>query len=71
MPLKVFDPKKYTGITISSVIAKDIRFPTSLEQHGSDAMHTGFTSFKYLRCNLFLLFIKKSSQIRTIHVHTL
>jgi hypothetical protein len=45
MPLKVFDPKKYTGITISSVIAKDIRFPTSLEQHGSDAMHTGFSSF--------------------------
>jgi L-fuconate dehydratase len=40
MSKKVFDPKKFTGITINSIIAKDIRFPTSLEQHGSDAMHT-------------------------------
>lgn len=36
----VFNPEKYTGIVISSVDVKDIRFPTSLEQHGSDAMHT-------------------------------
>lgn len=43
MSHKVFDPKNYAGISISSVIVKDIRFPTSLEQHGSDAMHTGFT----------------------------
>lgn len=71
MPLKVFDPKKYAGITISSVIAKDIRFPTSLEQHGSDAMHTGFISFKIYGLNLFFLFNIKSIQIRTIHAHTL
>lgn len=26
--------------TITSLTVRDVRFPTSLEQHGSDAMHT-------------------------------
>ena len=40
MSHKVFNPEKFTGIVIQDIVAKDIRFPTSLEQHGSDAMHT-------------------------------
>jgi hypothetical protein len=38
MSQKVFNPEKFTGIVIQDIVAKDIRFPTSLEQHGSDAM---------------------------------
>jgi hypothetical protein len=38
MSQKVFNPEKFTGIVIQDIAAKDIRFPTSLEQHGSDAM---------------------------------
>ena len=40
MAEKVFIAENYSGISIKSIVVKDIRFPTSLEQHGSDAMHT-------------------------------
>lgn len=36
----VFNPERFDGIRIESVVVKDIRFPTSLEAHGSDAVHT-------------------------------
>lgn len=40
MSQKVFIPETFAGIVIKEIVVKDIRFPTSLEQHGSDAMHT-------------------------------
>lgn len=36
----VFNSRTYDGISIENIIVKDIRFPTSLGGHGSDAMHT-------------------------------